>query len=92
MVDVLAVFDSLDEIEVVTVVNKIDTRSNLVRNMTHGPASLVAFHSQMMPLYPGDIISTGTPGAIVVDDGDRVECRVTGLTTLSARVTKQSTQ
>ncbi|MEP6814320.1 MAG: fumarylacetoacetate hydrolase family protein [Marmoricola sp.] len=87
--EVLTRFDSLDDIEVTTVVNETDTRSNLVRNMTHRPASLVAFHSQMMPLFPGDIISTGTPGAIVVGEGDRVECRIPGVGTLRTTVRVQ---
>lgn len=87
LAEVLSRFTSLEDVEVMTVVNETDTRSNLVRNMTHSPASLVAFHSQMMPLFPGDIISTGTPGAIVVGEGDRVECRITGVGTLRTTVT-----
>jgi 2-keto-4-pentenoate hydratase/2-oxohepta-3-ene-1,7-dioic acid hydratase in catechol pathway len=35
-----------------------------------------------MTLLPGDIISTGTPGAAVIRDGDRVECRIDGFETL----------
>jgi 2-keto-4-pentenoate hydratase/2-oxohepta-3-ene-1,7-dioic acid hydratase in catechol pathway len=50
--------------------------------MTFGPAALVSFHSQVMPLFPGDIISTGTPGAVQIRDGDVVECRITGLDAL----------
>jgi 2-keto-4-pentenoate hydratase/2-oxohepta-3-ene-1,7-dioic acid hydratase in catechol pathway len=53
-------------------------RENQVRNMAFPPDYLVAFHSQVMTLYPGDIISTGTPGAVVVKNGDVAECRVSG--------------
>jgi 2-keto-4-pentenoate hydratase/2-oxohepta-3-ene-1,7-dioic acid hydratase in catechol pathway len=58
-------------------------RENVVANMAFSPFYLVAFHSQVMTLYPGDIISTGTPGAVVIHDGDLAECRIEGLGQLS---------
>ncbi len=58
-------------------------RENTVDNMTFDPAALVAFHSHVFPLQPGDIILTGTPGAVVVEDGDVVECRIEGVGSLS---------
>lgn len=79
MAEVFDRFGALEEIEVTTVVNTDKRRTNTVANMTHRPASLVSFHSQMMPLFPGDIISTGTPGAIVVTDGDVVEAAIPGI-------------
>jgi 2-keto-4-pentenoate hydratase/2-oxohepta-3-ene-1,7-dioic acid hydratase in catechol pathway len=51
-------------------------RENQVRNMAFTPDYLVAFHSHVATLYPGDIISTGTPGAVVIEDGDLAECRI----------------
>jgi 2-keto-4-pentenoate hydratase/2-oxohepta-3-ene-1,7-dioic acid hydratase in catechol pathway len=51
--------------------------------MAFDPAALVAFHSNVFPLQPGDIISTGTPGAVVVNDGDVVECRIEGVGSLT---------
>lgn len=54
-------------------------RENLVENMAFPPHYLVAFHSHVATLYPGDIISTGTPGAVVIQDGDVAECRIEGL-------------
>lgn len=57
-------------------------RENVVGNMAFDPAALVAFHSRVFPLQPGDVISTGTPGAVVVEDGDVAECRIDGLGTL----------
>lgn len=77
---------SLAEIEVSTVVNGTEKRTNTVANMTHSPEALVSFHSQMMPLFPGDIISTGTPGAIVVQDGDLAEAIIPGIGRLACRV------
>ena len=70
---------------VTTVRNGEIYRRNLVRNMTFGPAFLVSFHSQVMPLFPGDIISTGTPGAVQIKPGDVVECRIPGVGTLAIR-------
>ena len=55
---------------------------NVVGNMAFDPAALVAFHSRVFPLQPGDVISTGTPGAVVVEDGDVAECRIDGVGTL----------
>lgn len=81
--EVLASFDDLDQIEVATVKNGVEHRRNVVANMTFGPAFLVSFHSHVMPLYPGDVISTGTPGAVVVEDGDIAECRIPGIGTLT---------
>jgi hypothetical protein len=36
----------------------------------------LAFHSQVMPFYPGDILSTGTPGAVPIVPGDVVRCEL----------------
>lgn len=54
-------------------------RENVVANMAFPPHYLVAFHSHVATLHPGDIISTGTPGAVVIRDGDVAECRIDGL-------------
>jgi 2-keto-4-pentenoate hydratase/2-oxohepta-3-ene-1,7-dioic acid hydratase in catechol pathway len=51
---------------------------NVVANMTHRPARLVSLHSQIQGWYPGDIISTGTPRAYALQDGDTAECLITG--------------
>ena len=50
--------------------------------MTFSPAFLVSFLSKVMTLLPGDVISTGTPGAAVIADGDVVECRIDGFAPL----------
>ena len=70
------------ELRVSTVLNGEVIASDRVINMTFPPDFLVAFHSEVMTLLPGDIISTGTPGAAVIRDGDRVECRIDGFETL----------
>ena len=58
-------------------------RENVVANMAFPPYYLVSFHSHVATLYPGDIISTGTPGAVVIREGDLAECRIEGLGSLS---------
>jgi 2-keto-4-pentenoate hydratase/2-oxohepta-3-ene-1,7-dioic acid hydratase in catechol pathway len=65
-------------LEVSTVLNGKVHAKNVVANMTFSPAFLVSFLSQVMTLLPGDIISTGTPGACTIADGDIVECRISG--------------
>ncbi len=69
----------IEGLEVSTVLNGEPRRTNSVSNMTFSPWSLVAFHSEVMTLLPGDIISTGTPGAVVLQDGDSLGCRIPGL-------------
>ncbi len=68
----------LNETKVGTYCNGALHRENVIANMTFLPWFLVAFHSQVMTLLPGDIISTGTPGAVVIRDGDVAECRIDG--------------
>ena len=74
---------SLADLEVSTVINGRVHRTNTVSNMRYDPAFLVSFHSKVMPLFPGDIISTGTPGAVHVRPGDIVECRIPGVGVLT---------
>ena len=64
-------------------------RENTVSNMAFPPFYLVAFHSHVATLYPGDIISTGTPGAVVIEDGDVAECRIAGLGSLANPVRRR---
>ena len=65
-------------------------RENVVASMAFPPFYLVSFHSHVATLYPGDIISTGTPGAVVIRDGDVAECRIEGLGTLANPVRGQA--
>ncbi|MFS0724607.1 fumarylacetoacetate hydrolase family protein [Paenibacillus sp. 1P07SE] len=70
--------DVLD-LEVETVWGGEVKHANRIRNMRFRPWYTVAFHAAFMTLLPGDIILTGTPGAVVIRDGDVVECRVGGM-------------
>jgi 2-keto-4-pentenoate hydratase/2-oxohepta-3-ene-1,7-dioic acid hydratase in catechol pathway len=78
----------LDALEVSTVLNGEVRRTNTVSNMMFSPWWLVSFHSQIMTLLPGDIISTGTPGAVVIHDGDVAECRISGFESLTNPVVR----
>lgn len=69
----------LQALTVRTIVNGTVRAENTVAHMTFDPFELVAFHAQGMTLEPGDIISTGTPGAWPIQPGDVVRCEITGI-------------
>lgn len=61
-----------------TIINGNIHASNTISNMTFPPNELVSFHSRIMTLLPGDIISTGTPRAIPLSHGDIIRCEIDG--------------
>ena len=65
-------------LEVQSVCNGQVYAKNVVANMTHRPARLVSLHSSIQGWYAGDILSTGTPRAFHIQDGDIAECRIVG--------------
>jgi 2-keto-4-pentenoate hydratase/2-oxohepta-3-ene-1,7-dioic acid hydratase in catechol pathway len=73
----------VDALEVSTLHNGQVHRRNVVSNMTFRPWWLVAFHSRVMTLLPGDIISTGTPGAAHIRPGDTAGCSIVGFRDLT---------
>lgn len=66
------------KLEVQSVHNGEVYAKNAVANMTHRPARLVSLHSSIQGWYAGDILSTGTPRAFHIQDGDMAECRIVG--------------
>ena len=81
----------LSDAEVATLVAREGARESRIRvdrvkSMIHSPESLLSSHSYLMPWFPGDILSTGTPGAIHVTPGESVRARVSGLAELVAQV------
>jgi 2-keto-4-pentenoate hydratase/2-oxohepta-3-ene-1,7-dioic acid hydratase in catechol pathway len=75
--------DDVDALEVATIHNGQVHRRNVVSNMTFRPWWLVAFHSRVMTLLPGDVISTGTPGAVHIRSGDTAGVQITGFRDLT---------
>lgn len=74
--------DDVNHLKVSTIINGTVHAENTVDHMTFTPDVLIAYHSKVMTLLPGDIISTGTPGAAHIRHGDTVECRISGFKTL----------
>lgn len=66
------------KLEVQSVHNGEVYAKNTVDHMTHKPARLVSLHSSIQGWYAGDILSTGTPRAFHIQDGDVAECRIVG--------------
>lgn len=68
-----------------TFVNEEDQprQSSLVSEMVFSPTTLVAYISQIMTLYPGDVILTGTPEGInPLQIGDQVKVEIEGIGSL----------
>lgn len=85
----IAIPDSPPEFEGTTVRTEIDGETiaeNRMENMLFSPHELVSFHSRVMTLEAGDLISTGTPGAGVISRGDRVRAKVEGIGSVEADV------
>jgi len=79
---------SLDDVEVRTVVDGEVRARNTVANMHFSPRELVARHSSVMTLEPGDVISTGTPGAHHITPGDHVRAEVDRIGSVAADVVR----
>jgi 2-keto-4-pentenoate hydratase/2-oxohepta-3-ene-1,7-dioic acid hydratase in catechol pathway len=70
-------------LQVQTFLNGKKVQEGFTGNMVFSVAFLVHYLSQCMTLYPGDIISTGTPGGIgPMKVGDIVEVKIDGIGTL----------
>lgn len=74
--DEVATAESLPAVRTTTLLGGKPTRSALVEAMTHPPEKLISFFSEDMTWKAGDILLTGTPGAVVIEDGDTVGAEV----------------
>ena len=62
-------------------------QSSSTKNLIFPVPYLIRFISQIMSLYPGDIITTGTPAGVgPMMPGDRVDVQIEGIGTLSNTV------
>jgi 2-keto-4-pentenoate hydratase/2-oxohepta-3-ene-1,7-dioic acid hydratase in catechol pathway len=78
--------DQVFDLQVETVINGKVEAKNTVSYMNFPLDFLVSYHSQIMTLLPGDIISSGTPGAFPLTNGDVIECRISGFQPLKNNV------
>ncbi|WP_418285557.1 fumarylacetoacetate hydrolase family protein [Halorubrum sp. DTA46] len=78
----------LDGLSVRTEINGEVEAENEIRNMLFPPAEIVSFHSDVMTLEPGDLFSTGTPGAAPIEPGDEVRAVVESIGSVDAPVTR----
>ena len=74
--DEVATRASLPAVRTSTLLNGERARSAPVEAMTHPPEKLISFFSEDMTWKAGDILLTGTPGAMVIEDGDTVGAEV----------------
>ena len=79
---------ALDDIAVRTVVNGTVEAKNTVANMHVSPRELVAIHSDVMTLEPGDVISAGAPGTHPIEPGDRVRADIDRIGSVAADVVR----
>jgi 2-keto-4-pentenoate hydratase/2-oxohepta-3-ene-1,7-dioic acid hydratase in catechol pathway len=73
------VLDPMD-LSVVCRVNGVEKQRGSTRDMVFDPFALLAFISGVMTLWPGDVVSTGTPeGVGPIRRGDWVEVEIGGI-------------
>lgn len=90
---------SLDHAILTTRVNGEVVQQESTGDLLFQPASLVAYLSTMIPLQPGDIVLTGTPGGVgharkpprYLSAGDVVEVEIDGIGRLRNRVVQFGT-
>lgn len=78
----------LDDLTVRTVVDDEVAAENEIRNMLFPPHEIVSFHSDVATLEPGDVFSTGTPGAEPIEPGNHVRAEVDSIGSVDAPVTR----
>lgn len=79
--------EAVRQLTVSTWLNGRPERTNTGANMTHDVFDLIAFHSRVFTWEAGDILLTGTPGAVVIKPGDIVGCEIDGMERLENPVT-----
>lgn len=78
---------SPEDLEVTTRVNNEVKQRGRTTQMAFPVAMLIRYISNIMTLYPGDLIATGTPAGVSrLSDGDTVEVEVSGIGKLRNKV------
>ncbi|GAA4165299.1 fumarylacetoacetate hydrolase family protein [Gryllotalpicola daejeonensis] len=89
---VLATPDEIpDEAYLVTTVDGVEKQRGDIHDLVHDPVQLVEYISTVLPLNPGDVIVTGTPGGVgharepqeFLSAGQTVTVTIDGIGTLS---------
>lgn len=63
-----------------TFLNDVKVQDGNTSDQVFSCAKIVSFMSECMTLYPGDIISTGTPANVLaMKDGDKIEIEIAGV-------------
>lgn len=78
----------LHNLTVTTSINGETKAENEIGNMQFSPREIVSFHSEVMTLQPGDLLSTGTPGAAPIKVGDTVRATVESIGSVEVPVTR----
>jgi len=72
------------DLEIKTFLNGELKQHSNSSNLIFAVPKLISFISSVMTLYPGDVISTGTPGGIsAMNVGDKVEVKIENIGTLT---------
>ena len=75
------------DVPIKTFLNGKLRQSSSTRNLIFPVPDLIRFISRIMTLYPGDVITTGTPAGIgPMQPGDKVDVQIEGIGTLSNTV------
>ena len=68
------------DVSVVCRLNGAEKQRGQTRDMVFDPFALLSFISQVMTLWPGDVVATGTPeGVAAMKRGDWVEVEISGI-------------
>jgi 2-keto-4-pentenoate hydratase/2-oxohepta-3-ene-1,7-dioic acid hydratase in catechol pathway len=78
--------DVRDGLRIRTLVNGEERMRGTTADFKFPVGEVVSHASQVLTLLPGDVITLGTPGVVLVSDGDVVECEVEGVGRLRNRV------
>ncbi len=72
-----------DSLKIEALVNGVVKQSSNTSNLIHGVSALISIITNIMTLYPGDVIATGTPeGVSALKHGDTVDIRIEKIGTL----------
>lgn len=78
--------EDVEKLKVRTIHNREVHAENVVSNMTFAPDWMISYYSKAFTWKPGEILSTGTPRATVIEDGDTVGCEIDGFRSLENKV------